>query len=48
MLYSRPNSSYLLFLGTNSETANDNNCQPCTNVNAGGFDLQSIGGTDGI
>lgn len=36
--------AYRLFFGTNSETANASNCQPCKNVNDGGFDLQSSGG----
>lgn len=37
--------SYRLFFGTNSDTANASSCQPCKNVYAGGFDLQSMGGT---
>lgn len=36
--------AYRLFFGTKSETANASNCQPCKNVNDGGFDLQSSGG----
>lgn len=37
-------STHRLFFGTNNETANASNCQPCKKVNDGGFDLQSSGG----
>lgn len=37
--------TYRLFFGTNKETARASSCHPCRNVYAGGFDLQSIGGT---
>lgn len=37
-------NTYRLFFGTNNETANASNCQPCKNVKDGGFDLQSGGG----